>query len=859
MAKRFYLPFTSLPRNASLGGEEYVVELWDSDHTGAATEVDGDFEALNIEWEGTSDPISPIMGSSATYRMLIRQASQMTIVTALAGSREGRFKMVVRRRGENTLYWAGWVHCDQISWPDAYYPFHLEIFATDGIARLKDIPYEVPGVVVTAAGYATGIQHVINVLNKIDLYDVGVWKEDVLRITSWWYADHMDTLSSNLEQVNIDYARFFKKMDNGTSEWWNCWAVIEAICQAFNCQFLFANGMFHIRSIDQYKLDTQRAFYYGDNGALNTVVAAENLDRVVNYSSATGMKKLNGGRYTFLPPLKKVCVDYKHVTSDNKANGLAWARGDEPYRTIATIFNPVVGYTNFLIKIKIQHITNLQISPAGSAAWPPHRFIWNLNMRITKAGGGWLYLQRTITGSGIGQILPNETSWGTTQDGFQIYGSMVDLSQNEAFVTSEWEFTTKTINWTLTEQDADIQFQLELNRIEKLDGTTLVLVGSPPYIGDYNWKTVSVWVSANREDTGISPDNETLRYCAENTGKNTEERLLTTYLGDGPSLFSVSTLKQVGALFSGQVAENWQVNNTGPIYYLSRLLAIKVLQFRKLPQQVYQGTFLHPDIEPYERFVDGEDKYIATRISLSAASNQWEGEFVRMDVGDTNDITTPEPWTPPIKEPTTPGGYPSPPPPDTLPPPTNSPTTEIMTGVSGWVAQSTNNVTALSADRVAGTNPTITITPVDYQAFKKGDQVALINGGNGDTQYLTVTTTYQPNATTLALTGTLARDVPAGSLIKLAKKTEMQVRGFSHYHRGFTGEFWTIPTTVGTLPNPVTVGADEIRRRVKVFRNGVRLVYDANNFPECFGIKPATNEIEFYYKVRGETVFLEVT
>jgi hypothetical protein len=182
-----------------------------------------------------------------------------------------------------------------------------------------------------------------------------------------------------------------------------------------------------------------------------------------------------------------------------------------------------------------------------------------------------------------------------------------------------------------------------------------------------------------------------------------------------------------------------------------------------------------------------------------------------------------------------------------------------MVGVSGWVAQSTNNVTSLTADKVASTNPTLTITPVDYQAFKKGDKVVVLHPGTGQFQELTVTNTYTINSTSLALTGTLGFDLPAGSLVKLAKKTEMQVRGFSHYQRGFTGEFWTIPTTVGTLPNPVTVGADEIRRRVKVFRNGVRLVYDANNFPECFGIKPATNEIEFYYKVRGETVFLEVT
>jgi hypothetical protein len=409
--------------------------------------------------------------------------------------------------------------------------------------------------------------------------------------------------------------------------------------------------------------------------------------------------------------------------------------------------------------------------------------------------------------------------------------------------------------------DAAIEMRVKLLKIEKLDGTTLTFGGT--YLGNYQWQTADVWVSSNEEASGLNPDNETLRYCAVNTGENVAQRYLTTYFGDGPNVYSISSWRfSSDGLSSGATTENWSVKKLGPNRILGQLLAERTLQFRKVPQKVFQGSIIYPSLNPWMRLIDQDQAYMATRITLSAFTNVWEGEFIMMD-GDVDDITLPEPYTPPVKEPTTPGGYPDPPDPDKTPDPNNSPTTEIMVGVSGWVAQSTNNVTTLTADKVASTNPTITVTALDYAAFKKGDKVLVLHPGTGQNQELTVTNTYTIGSTSLALTGTLTFDLPAGSLVKLSKATEMQVRGFTYYQRNKSGTDWVIPTASGSLPNPSAIGFDETRRRVKVYRSGLRCIYDENggspnNYFDTFEIKPATNTITFHRTLRDETVFLEV-
>ncbi len=858
MALRFNLPFTSLNRGSALAGEAYAVELWDSDFTGTPVEVEGNFQGLRIEWESKSDPVEPIMGSSATYSILIEQESDMALITALAGSREGRFKMVVRRAGESTVYWAGWVQTDQVSWPDEYYPFHLEIFAVDGISRLVDIDYlQADGTPYT--GYTTVMGHLLNIIEKIDIQDVGTWRTDIIRSTAWWYADHMVTTMSPLTQANVEYDRFVQKDKTGNVEYWSAYAVLSALMQAWNCQFLIAGGRFIVRSIDQYKEATQIAHYFNASGTLLSTASTEDIDLEVDYTVDDAPKKLSGGRYTFLRPLKKVCVDYKHKTHDNKALGVGWEKNSEDWVTLVTIFNPTPATTQFEINIRIKHLTQLGIVPPGSAAWPTHRFVWNLQIRVSKAGGGWLYMERNLINGQITQITTFEAQWGTTPDNFDIFGVVVNYDKNNQFVLSEFDFTSSALVGSQVAQDATIEMKLELLRIEKLDGTNLVFTGSP-YQGNYQWATESVWLSITDEAPGINPDKETLRYCAITTGENTADRYIETYLGDGPATYSISSYKETGGSGSGGTTLDWQVNGTGPERYVSQLLAEKTLQFRKLPQKVFQGAFLFPDIEPWYKFIDQSEGYMATKISVEAFSNTWEGEFILMD-GTTADITLPEPYEPPIRVPTPPGGYPSPPPDDEAPDPNNFPTTEMMVGgVTGFVAQVLNNMTTITTDAIEGTvDPTLTIDDLDYAGFKQGDTVTVVHAGTGQYQNMTVASTYTIGSTSLPLTGTLDFDLPAGSLVKVAKATEMQVRGFSFYERNFTGELWTIPTTSGTLPNPSVVGADEVRRRVKVYRSGVRLVYDANNHPDTFGIKPALNQIEFYQKCRNETVFVEIT
>jgi hypothetical protein len=876
MAKRFNLPFTSLNFGIPGAGEAWEAELWDSEFSGAVTEVTGKPEGLRIEWDG--DPANPsaIMPSSCTYSILIEEEADMALITALAGAAEGRFKMVVRRAGSSEVYWAGWVQPGECSYPDDYYDFHFDIYATDGIARLANIDY------MDGADFYEGtetvIQHIVKIIEKIDTADVGTWPTARIRSTANRFSEDMNTTTCPLNQATVMHDRFEGKDKEGNNQPWSAFAVLEALLRPFDVQLLHEGGMFHIRQLAKYADATQKAYYYDATGAHLSTAAAEDVDiEVTGYATPGGMVKKAGGLYTFNPALKEVCVDYHHRTSHNRATGSYWDRLDEVLEVLPGVVLVDAADTSYLKgSVTIRHRCQIGINPPGSVIWPTHRWRFRIQVRIPNGAGTYYYLSReTAASTAFYNIEPEEMAWQLTADNHDIV--VWSHAVTEADNNIELQFTVAFTSPDLyTDFDGQkLEMKVELDGIEATNGTDLTIPGGN-YVGRCDdWNTTEVWLSVEEEGIGSNPDNETWRTCSEVTGDNSARMFIDTYLGDGPAPFSLSAFKVAGV-----ATELWKINNTGTGYPLAQLLAEQILRFRKRPQPIYQGAFIHPDIRPYYRFVDNDKAWMASRITLSAFENTWSGDFVLMDA-DVDGITTGTPFIPDIKEPSLPPGHPLPPNAPTQPGgggPGNAPFPPFNPLIGGTLPGFVNGAESapvtLTADLLASdynTTRELPVAPVPYAWARKGDRLVVVNAITGHRETFTVGTSYVPNASTITMSGSdspMEKDFPYGSFVKLKNADELRVKGWSYLLRNQTGEYVTIPnpnTTDpatagpgGLLPPTTVYDVATLRERIFVLRGNTPVIYDPDPYDNSFSLA-SSNRLRFEsLPLAGEDVYIVV-
>jgi hypothetical protein len=853
------------------------VEIWDDQFSGTAEEVDGNYMGVSLVWEGEQDTIGPVMASSATAHIVIKDVGGMSLINALYGAKRGRFKMVLRKEGSSSVYWAGKIQTDKVSHPNDFYPFHLELFATDGIADLVKVDYYD----VTWNGRKSIMEHIVNIVGKLDNFDVGTWPTNLYRSTCNKYANGMTTAESPLTQALVHHDRYHDLDREGNERHWSCYAVLADLMQSLGCQFLLEGGKFHIRQVVEYKNATQKAHYFDDTGALATTVSAENLDRAVDYATAGAMRFEAGGLWTALPPLRAVYVDYHHMTSNDKGQGQTWGTADETYHTLpGAVTVDAADETILRASLKIRHKSTLVVIPPGSQPYPDHRLRFSVQIRMedNASPGDYYYLKRVAgAATPFFDIQPEEMEWFFNgADSFTVWAQPINDFDNGIEYQMLLAFTTPSLPEEVS--GSNIEMKIELLGAEKPNGGDITIDGISLQ-GSFSWYTQGVSVKVENEGDGEA-GNATIRYPATTTGDNVEDRFLDVYIGDGPAPFSLS------AIWVGETATTlWKTNGTGTGLPLGQLLAKDILSYRQLPQRVFQGNFLHRHISPLTRFVDtdlsGSDRaYMATSIRLDGFENRWSGEFVEMDA-DVDGIATGTPWTPTHQgphNPETPQG-----PAEEAPLPDGGdlggfvlPPFDGLQGgtLPGYVATAEQSPTKLTTDRLAADfNNTalsddheLTIAAVSFAFAKKGDIVSVVNAITGHREEFTLRESYVPGATVLKLktSETMVKDFPYGSFVKLSPRNPNHPTTGSFYEVNVTGtgtgnKVWQVDENELVLPDSTDYDAKTLRERVTVVMGGTTLVYDANNYDHAFGIKPGLNQIEVYLGILGVPMFVRVT
>lgn len=855
MALRYYI------EPETLRGVEWRLEIHDSDFADAATEVTGGPDGFSMDYEGDAgEPYTPIFPSSLTFDFLIEGSGHEAFLSELVNAREERFSIVVKRGSGLPVEWVGWLVPDQIIQKDEAFPYHCSLYAVDGIARMKDIDYVDPDTGNPFSGRETFLEHFYHCFDHIGLMSLaGVTMPTIrFRTNVNLYDTSMVTTTSPVAQAEADHDRFITKDGEGNSEYFSVYDVLVALSNRFGARLLFTRGAYTLLQVGELEKTTQTFHTYNAAGALIGTESAVDIDTDIDYSTESGAKKRRGGTYSFLQPLKKVCVDYHHITSNNKATGLSWPSAGTGYVTLpGKLLVDDVDTTQINLVLNFKVKSNITVV-ASNTAYPIHKYVFKVFVKV-----GSYYLKRNVTGS-FYNVVPDEAQWWTGSEQYiETHSAVITQLTNLDEIWFQLKITSPFLSPGFAD-DQNIELKILLDRVEipglgNLAYNAFYQITDPNYSGTVNWNLPYPVVKVENEGLGLNPDSNTLRTCAiDSEDGNTGVEFYDVWLGDGPAPFSVSRIT-VGGLATAA----WQIGGTGDTYTLDEWLATEILSIRQTAAKVFQGTVLSQSFFPYFRMVNGSTAYWPLRLSFSAFRDEWSGEFVKIGRVVNIQTTTPVPLPGgPIRPPKAGDPPPGPPVPPDPGPPVPVPQNEAEIKINPFTLGDALAGATLDGDAVAAlvNTPTpneLTIDPVSFAFAKAGDKFKLIDPASGQNQLLTVAVDYVPGASVLKITEDLTADYPHNSLLVNAFRfTASNPVGFAEQFTNVTATFVTL--TAGTLPNPAVVSSSEIIRRVKVYRGGGGAIRSLYNVTGGFTIDYALSRINFDEKLRSENVLVEV-
>lgn len=197
---------------------------------------------------------------------------------------------------DSSLFLRGYVISDKYSEPyhkSSNYPVSLE--ATDGLERLRHIPFEDSG---TITGRQSYLDTILFCLNKLEL-ELDLW-ENVNTYESQMVSGSSD---SPLVQAFIDPESFID--DEGTA--FSCYRVLSEICKEFTAELKQSDGSWHFIVKDEQKASYTRRRYNKDGAFQESAT----YNPIVDFAGAsTSAPVIFQGFLDLLSPLKQAAVKF---------------------------------------------------------------------------------------------------------------------------------------------------------------------------------------------------------------------------------------------------------------------------------------------------------------------------------------------------------------------------------------------------------------------------------------------------------------------------------------------------------------------------------------------------------------------
>ena len=609
-------------------GNFYLIEIWDEDYTGNDPDrFNVTSNGFELNYSGQTDNIySPVIGSSVSFGMYIKDAATRAFETDFKNYQENRYYVKIWKGNFNgqdadkwyntskvsddglvmnfspdeeelvylDFFWGGYILQDVIKIEDAAEPYVLQIEANDGIAKLKNVEaQEGIGTIQNLFSNAIFSAYTFNILPT-------EWPA-LKMISNWWSEQHTYDANENpLETTSVDVNVFHNFNADGTVNLASYYDVLVGVCRIFGLRFYFSNGSYRAEQIFQRDGSSLKEFSYKRNGNL---IGYESKTRDKALDQTSNKARLAGNNFNFLPAVNEVRIqtsekglDYKGVVSTHNASPI-----------IDLGYTPGSSVDNFL------EITfTYKVTMTANVTDNPEFLYYMFDVDVIQDDGTTVYyLERDHN-----KIKPLSQTWTTTQadGGYQVLaGRFLERSD------FGYQFTrgTVTIVTPILQTDGDITVQFNSNRFIKADGTTKVLNAG----NSATWKTEIVAIQKSVGTNGYDIRSTTTK--ADNDS-GIIYSLGETKIFDGPG--TEGSLYKRNANLTRTLTTGWREGNSGSYITAQRLVANEFLSLMNTPVQKYEGSIFSSHNFMTRLIFEGKN-WLQLGGRFIANSDEWDGEW----------------------------------------------------------------------------------------------------------------------------------------------------------------------------------------------------------------------------------------
>ena len=519
---------------------------------------------------GADETSDPIMPAELRADLLIDNADLNTFVEDLAGASEGRFLVKLER--DSIIEFLGYVLPDLSEIEDIPleigYKFTLK--ATDGLGRLKGIQYSLFDD-TPYSGSSTFVDIILKCLNKnTELQSFYGTKADFLKTLVNWHAEQY-TYSNTIDPLlntRVPERAFYTRDKKGNYKFRTCYDVLKSICEAWNARMIYSLASFQFLQVNELANYTSRKFFtYTRTGTQGDVTESFSITHNQT-SDTTDLMRISGGKFTFLPPLKYVLIDYLHIGSENLLAGRVFtsALTPNPY-TFGEIDDNGLIAKLYVSGLVTYSAVNRTTPPGTIGLW----FVFGLRIQV-----GTKYLKRDLNFIGAApQAGP--ITWTTTN---------TDKYQVAVYVPADEEIHYQSIAFLTPElpELGSFTFDVSLDKVYSDSGFEYV---GP--VATYAWTWGNMLVEHLFEGT-LDGQSDIRRFISTNTTQGNSAFIeKETIIGDGVGVNSPGHLEVYSSL-TWQLADKWRIGNSGSYIPFSALKAQEIIRGQLAPIRKYNGT-----------------------------------------------------------------------------------------------------------------------------------------------------------------------------------------------------------------------------------------------------------------------------
>lgn len=299
-------------------GNSWNVKLYQDGWASGVSELRGGKPMLSLIYEGDEQNpfIQPILASRLELKLLVNDVDFENDIASMLSASESEWRVDINlvSGGADHLKWRGNIIVDTYQLQRCPYPYEVILIASDGIGRLRDIPFEDPAESSHQyVGRETQFAIIVKILNKLGHELQFVTADE-------WFETNMAQAQDDdpLAQTYVDQAIYW---DSEKMQGWSCYDVLADIMIRKSLQLAQSIGAWFMTQLPECANATMIERRYNNDGTVyalpsivvdRSVVIDETMTNFIEFGAIETAEK----------PIQSAGISYDHgVLESYLSNG----------------------------------------------------------------------------------------------------------------------------------------------------------------------------------------------------------------------------------------------------------------------------------------------------------------------------------------------------------------------------------------------------------------------------------------------------------------------------------------------------------------------------------------------------------